>query len=85
VMVQESYTEWRGCSVEKGKVRCLFDPDIYTDGRISVQGIDAVLFPPVEDTAKSGGASPVRKAPAVTGTAKPKLRRGQYSNLCYSH
>lgn len=25
----------------------LFDPDIYTDGRISVQGIDGVLFPPV--------------------------------------
>lgn len=23
----------------------LFDPDIYTDGRISVQGIDGVLFP----------------------------------------
>ena len=56
----------------------LFDPDIYTDGRISVQGIDAVLFLPVEDAAKSsGGASPVRKAPAVTGTAKPKLRRGK--------
>ncbi|GKU91483.1 hypothetical protein SLEP1_g5350 [Rubroshorea leprosula] len=28
----------------------LFDPDIYTDGRISVQGIDAVLFPPEEKT-----------------------------------
>ncbi|KAI5012456.1 fasciclin-like arabinogalactan protein 16 [Hordeum vulgare subsp. vulgare] len=59
----------------------LFDPDIYTDGRISVQGIDAVLFSPMEDTAKSGsasaGGSPVRKAPAVTGTAKPKLRRGK--------
>ncbi|KAE8683205.1 Fasciclin-like arabinogalactan protein 18 [Hibiscus syriacus] len=26
----------------------LFDPDIYTDGRISVQGIDSVLFPPEE-------------------------------------
>lgn len=22
----------------------LFDPDIYTDGRISVQGIDGILF-----------------------------------------
>ena len=58
----------------------LFDPDIYTDGRISVQGIDAVLFPP-DDTAKGGGAStdaaPARKAPAVTGTAKSKLRRGK--------
>ncbi|XP_073153232.1 fasciclin-like arabinogalactan protein 17 [Henckelia pumila] len=28
----------------------LFDPDIYTDGRISVQGIDGVLFPPEETT-----------------------------------
>ena len=28
----------------------LFDPDIYTDGRISVQGIDGVLFPPEEET-----------------------------------
>lgn len=26
----------------------LFDPDIYTDGRISVQGIDGVLFPASE-------------------------------------
>ncbi|KAG2669528.1 hypothetical protein I3760_14G038300 [Carya illinoinensis] len=26
----------------------LFDPDIYTDGRISVQGIDGVLFPAEE-------------------------------------
>ncbi|KAA0055947.1 fasciclin-like arabinogalactan protein 17 [Cucumis melo var. makuwa] len=30
----------------------LFDPDIYTDGRISVQGIDGVLFPPEEAEAK---------------------------------
>ncbi|KAH9627424.1 hypothetical protein KSS87_012074 [Heliosperma pusillum] len=30
----------------------LFDPDIYTDGRISVQGIDGVLFP-IEE--KDGG------------------------------
>ncbi|VVA97264.1 unnamed protein product [Arabis nemorensis] len=28
----------------------LFDPDIYTDGRISVQGIDGVLFPEEEET-----------------------------------
>ncbi|XP_058729664.1 fasciclin-like arabinogalactan protein 15 [Vicia villosa] len=27
----------------------LFDPDIYTDGRISVQGIDGVLFPHQEE------------------------------------
>ena len=30
----------------------LFDPDIYTDGRISVQGIDDVLFPPEEKETK---------------------------------
>ncbi|RLN34930.1 fasciclin-like arabinogalactan protein 15 [Panicum miliaceum] len=59
----------------------LFDPDIYTDGRISVQGIDAVLLPPAEDGGKSPAAAPARRAPVVTGaTAKPKLRRGQYTN-----
>lgn len=50
----------------------LFDPDIYTDGRISVQGIDGVLFPPQEDEDK-----PV----ARTRTGQPakvavKQRRG---------
>ncbi|CAL5078426.1 unnamed protein product [Urochloa decumbens] len=58
----------------------LFDPDIYTDGRISVQGIDAVLLPPAAagDGGKSPAAAPARRAPAVTGaTAKPKLRRGK--------
>ncbi|KAL6997892.1 Fasciclin-like arabinogalactan protein 17 [Sarracenia purpurea var. burkii] len=43
----------------------LFDPDIYTDGRISVQGIDGVLFP-VEET------TPVTKvAPVAKSVAKP--------------
>lgn len=37
----------------------LFDPDIYTDGRISVQGIDGVLFPPEESIAPK--AAPVTK------------------------
>ncbi|KAI4322500.1 hypothetical protein L6164_022189 [Bauhinia variegata] len=50
----------------------LFDPDIYTDGRISVQGIDGVLFPPEEE----GEAKP------VTRTVQPakvviKHRRGK--------
>ncbi|PQQ05702.1 hypothetical protein Pyn_02777 [Prunus yedoensis var. nudiflora] len=31
----------------------LFDPDIYTDGRISVQGIDGVLFPFEEEEVKA--------------------------------
>jgi uncharacterized surface protein with fasciclin (FAS1) repeats len=55
----------------------LFDPDIYTDGRISVQGIDAVLFAP-DDTKATQTADPNRKPPAiVTHKKKIKLRRGQ--------
>lgn len=46
----------------------LFDPDIYTDGRISVQGIDGVLFPPEEIK-----AAPIA-APVAKVVAKP--RRG---------
>ncbi|CAN6810175.1 unnamed protein product [Brassica oleracea] len=38
----------------------LFDPDIYTDGRISVQGIDGVLFPEVEEVVESV-KKPVKK------------------------
>lgn len=48
----------------------LFDPDIYTDGRISVQGIDGVLFPPEETEAKD---APKTVQPAKV-VAKP--RRG---------
>ncbi|KAF3442779.1 hypothetical protein FNV43_RR16696 [Rhamnella rubrinervis] len=47
----------------------LFDPDIYTDGRISVQGIDGVLFPPDEDPKSEKKATPLVKV-----AAKP--RRG---------
>ncbi|XP_059296153.1 fasciclin-like arabinogalactan protein 15 [Lycium ferocissimum] len=47
----------------------LFDPDIYTDGRISVQGIDGVLFP-VEEIKVAPVAAPVAKV-----VAKP--RRGK--------
>lgn len=47
----------------------LFDPDIYTDGRISVQGIDGVLFPPDEDQKSEKKATPLVKV-----AAKP--RRG---------
>ncbi|KAL6893934.1 hypothetical protein ACP4OV_008032 [Aristida adscensionis] len=54
----------------------LFDPDIYTDGRISVQGIDAVLLPP-DDSKAAPAAAPDRKPPAVTSHKKSKLRRGQ--------
>ncbi|GFZ02562.1 FASCICLIN-like arabinogalactan protein 18 precursor [Actinidia rufa] len=48
----------------------LFDPDIYTDGRISVQGIDGVLFPAEEAAASVTEAKPVAKL-----VAKP--RRGK--------
>ncbi|KAF0912103.1 hypothetical protein E2562_012999 [Oryza meyeriana var. granulata] len=54
----------------------LFDPDIYTDGRIAVQGVDAVLFPP-DDTKTAPATAPVGRAPAVTGSRKSKLRRGK--------
>uniref|UniRef100_J3LTJ5 FAS1 domain-containing protein n=1 Tax=Oryza brachyantha TaxID=4533 RepID=J3LTJ5_ORYBR len=56
----------------------LFDPDIYADGRISVQGIDAVLFPP--DAAKTEPATArVTRATTttITSTDKTKLRRGK--------
>ncbi|KAK8609440.1 hypothetical protein V6N13_061888 [Hibiscus sabdariffa] len=46
----------------------LFDPDIYTDGRISVQGIDNVLIPP-EEKAKE------EKKTIKVATVKP--RRGK--------
>ncbi|KAL2481757.1 Fasciclin-like arabinogalactan protein 17 [Abeliophyllum distichum] len=47
----------------------LFDPDIYTDGRISVQGIDGVLIPPEE----------IKPAPKAAPVAKvvSKQRRGK--------
>ncbi|KAF5750607.1 hypothetical protein HS088_TW03G00946 [Tripterygium wilfordii] len=49
----------------------LFDPDIYTDGRISVQGVDGVLFPEeVKDTTEKKPAAAVKKV-----VAKP--RRGK--------
>jgi hypothetical protein len=56
----------------------LFDPDIYTDGRISVQGIDGVLFPHQEEE--------VNVDKDVTRTGQPakvvaKQRRGAL--LCF--
>ncbi|ESR37292.1 hypothetical protein CICLE_v10030024mg [Citrus x clementina] len=49
----------------------LFDPDIYTDGRISVQGIDGVLFPVKEGTKNS------KKTKAVAKVAANPARRGK--------
>lgn len=48
----------------------LFDPDIYTDGRISVQGIDGVLFPEEE---KETVKKPTAAVKVVT-----KARRGMF-------
>ena len=39
----------------------LFDPDIYTDGRISVQGIDGVLFPEEEEETVKKPSGSVKK------------------------
>ncbi|KAJ0789255.1 putative fasciclin-like arabinogalactan protein/17/18 [Helianthus annuus] len=52
----------------------LFDPDIYIDGRISVQGIDGVLFPASEkaDTKKLEVTQSVDRV-----RTPPKSRRGK--------
>ncbi|XP_044492736.1 fasciclin-like arabinogalactan protein 16 [Mangifera indica] len=52
----------------------LFDPDIYTDGRISVQGVDGVLFPEEETP-----TSTVKKAANVKVVSKP--RRGKLMEI----
>ncbi|XP_030449019.2 fasciclin-like arabinogalactan protein 17 [Syzygium oleosum] len=57
----------------------LFDPDIYTDGRISVQGIDGVLFPP-EETAPASTTAAEKKVVKVV--AKP--RRGKLMEVACS-
>ena len=52
----------------------LFDPDIYTDGRISVQGIDGVLFPMKETPAtEMKPAAPVVKKVAKSRRGKKTL------------
>ncbi|XP_019455370.1 PREDICTED: fasciclin-like arabinogalactan protein 15 [Lupinus angustifolius] len=54
----------------------LFDPDIYTDGRISVQGIDGVLFPLEENEEDSNTQKrTTTTSPLVKVAAKP--RRGK--------
>ncbi|GMY14392.1 fasciclin-like arabinogalactan protein 16 [Fagus crenata] len=53
----------------------LFDPDIYTDGRISVQGIDGVLFPPEEEEPKTEK----KTGPLVKVVSKP--RRGKLQEV----
>lgn len=55
----------------------LFDPDIYTDGRISVQGIDGVLLPPEETT-------PAPKAAPVAAKLVSKPRRGNFFSSIFN-
>ncbi|AQK75424.1 hypothetical protein ZEAMMB73_Zm00001d018276 [Zea mays] len=63
------------------QIRYLLDPDIYTDGRISVQGIDAVLFAP-DDAKATQTVDPNRKPPTiVTHKKKIKLRRDNCSSV----
>ncbi|KAB5539132.1 hypothetical protein DKX38_016665 [Salix brachista] len=54
----------------------LFDPDIYTDGRISVQGIDGVLFP-LEEKEKSETKMEIK---SVKVAVKPQ-RRGMFHRI----
>ena len=54
----------------------LFDPDIYTDGRISVQGIDSVLFPP-EEVEKKPVAWTVQPTKVVVKHRRGKLYGGK--------
>ncbi|CAJ2660269.1 unnamed protein product [Trifolium pratense] len=54
----------------------LFDPDIYTDGRISVQGIDGVLFPMEEKEEVVEQVKPVSKM-GHTAKVVVKHRRGK--------
>ncbi|XP_042483279.1 fasciclin-like arabinogalactan protein 17 [Macadamia integrifolia] len=53
----------------------LFDPDIYTDGRISVQGIDGVLFPTEEKTKSETKLVSHSTLTTTKSTVKP--RRGK--------
>ncbi|PKA66055.1 Fasciclin-like arabinogalactan protein 17 [Apostasia shenzhenica] len=63
----------------------LFDPDIYTDGRISVQGIDSVLFPPDEVSPAPAVGAAKKSASAVNSAVlNPRTRRGKLLELgCY--
>ncbi|KAK4785560.1 hypothetical protein SAY86_002249 [Trapa natans] len=49
----------------------LFDPDIYTDGRISVQGIDGVLLPPEEKAAATPASHMVKLRQVKVTSVRP--------------
>uniref|UniRef100_A0A7N0UUK8 FAS1 domain-containing protein n=1 Tax=Kalanchoe fedtschenkoi TaxID=63787 RepID=A0A7N0UUK8_KALFE len=58
----------------------LFDPDIYTDGRISVQGIDGVLFPAEEKTKVAAEKS----SPSAVKVVTKQQRRGKLMEVSCS-
>ncbi|KAK9072729.1 hypothetical protein SSX86_009164 [Deinandra increscens subsp. villosa] len=58
----------------------LFDPDIYTDGRISVQGIDGVLFPVEQVAEKPAG----KDAPPAPEKLVVKQNRGKLLEVACS-
>ncbi|KAI3939096.1 hypothetical protein MKX01_001964 [Papaver californicum] len=58
----------------------LFDPDIYTDGRISVQGIDGVLFPLNEETKQVSETKTVQSSSSKVAV---KPRRGKLLEVAY--
>ncbi|CAH9135054.1 unnamed protein product [Cuscuta epithymum] len=56
----------------------LFEPDIYTDGRISVQGIDGILIPAAEEEIVDKVAAPKSvRVDNINNKVVPKLRRGK--------
>ncbi|KAL3628173.1 Fasciclin-like arabinogalactan protein 17 [Castilleja foliolosa] len=63
-----------------GKDGYLVDPDIYTDGRISVQGIDDVLFPAVESNKVLPKAAKVVSKPRRGGDAVEIVGNGMYNS-----
>jgi len=61
----------------------LFDPDIYTDGRISVQGIDGVLFPmDEEEEEEAERVKPATRSGQPVAKVVVKHRRGTVCGLC---
>ncbi|KAI3924475.1 hypothetical protein MKW98_032676 [Papaver atlanticum] len=54
----------------------LFDPDIFTDGRISVQGIDGVLFPP-DDKENQPKPETEKRVQSTSSKISVKPRRGK--------
>ena len=59
----------------------LFDPDIYTDGRISVQGIDGVLFP-IDEEEEAERVKPATRSGQPAAKVVMHRRGTVYCCLC---